>query len=46
MTASAKYADILLPGVSMFESENITENKNGSVLLMDFSSAKIGDGLS
>lgn len=24
MTASAKYADILLPGVSMFESENIT----------------------
>ncbi len=30
----------------LFESENITENKNGSVLLMDFSSAKIGDGLS
>ena len=24
MTASAKYADILLPGISMFECENIT----------------------
>lgn len=29
----------------LFESENITENKNGGVLLMDFSSAKIGDGM-